>query len=99
VQFADFGFGTVVGAVIAGAVAIFLDQRRRRDETKNRFLDEKRRGYMNVILALDMMAGLQLVHTEFAPLLRKLESGEDLDPTDIKASESFLVFRGFGLDG
>jgi hypothetical protein len=31
----DLGIGAVGGAVIAGAVAIYLDQRRRRDERKN----------------------------------------------------------------
>jgi hypothetical protein len=32
VEFADFGFGTVVGTVVTGSILIFLDHRRRSDE-------------------------------------------------------------------
>jgi hypothetical protein len=88
VQFADFGFGTVVGTLITAGVALVIDKRRRTDERKNRFLDDKRRGYTSMILALDIMASIQLLHAEFASLLRKFEHGEELDSEDLKASES-----------
>jgi hypothetical protein len=56
VQFADFGFGGVVGAVVTGSILIFLDQRRRKDEKKSRFLEEKRLMYRNVAQAFDLLA-------------------------------------------
>jgi hypothetical protein len=34
IEFADFGFGTVVGAIVTGSILILLDQRRRKDEQK-----------------------------------------------------------------
>lgn len=55
-QFADFGFGTVVGTLITAGVAIFVDHLRRRDERKNRFLDKKRRVYKDCLHYGDLMA-------------------------------------------
>jgi gas vesicle protein len=77
VEFADFGFGTVVGAAVAAFVAIFLDQRRRKDEKKNRFLDEKRLMYRNVVQAFEAMAQQIDLFSKFEPFFRK---AEELDP-------------------
>ena len=56
VEFADFGFGTVVGAVVTGFILILLDQRRRKDEKKRLFLEEKRLMYRNTIQAFELLA-------------------------------------------
>jgi len=55
VEFADFGFGTVVGAIVTGSILIFLDHRRRSDEKKNRFLAEKRLAYRSIAQVLDVI--------------------------------------------
>jgi hypothetical protein len=89
VQFADFGFGTVVGAVVAGSIAVFLDQRRRKDEKKSRFLEEKRLIYRNVVQAFDAMAEQVVLFGKFDPYFRR---AEELDP---EAQE--LVERAYQL--
>jgi hypothetical protein len=77
VKFADFGFGAVVGAIITGAIWIFLDQRRRNDERKSRFLEEKRLMYRNVVQAFDAMAEQVILFGKFDPYFRR---AEELDP-------------------
>lgn len=89
VEFADFGFGTVVGAVVAGSIAVFLDQRRRKDEKKSRFLEEKRLMYRNVVQAFDAMAEQVILFGKFDPYFRR---AEELDP---EAQE--LVERAYQL--
>ena len=81
VEFADFGFGTVVGAVVAGSIAIFLDQRRRNDEKKNRFLEEKRLMYRNAIQSLELLDEQIILYSKFQPYLERIE---DLNPEDQK---------------
>jgi HK97 family phage major capsid protein len=70
---ADFGFGTVVGAVVAGSITIFLDQRRRKDEKKRLFLEEKRLMYRNVAQALDLMDEHIMLFSKYEPYFRKVE--------------------------
>ena len=89
IEFADFGFGTVVGAVVAGSIALFLDQRRRTDEKKNRFLEERRLMYRNVAQAFDVMGEQVVLFGKFEPYFRRVE---ELDP---EAQE--IVERAYGL--
>jgi hypothetical protein len=77
VEFADFGFGTVVGAIVAGAIAIFLDQRRRKDEKKRFFLEEKRLVYKNVVQSLEMFCEQIVLFSKFLPYFNRVE---ELDP-------------------
>jgi hypothetical protein len=81
VEFADFGFGTVVGTVVAGSIAIFLDQRRRNDERKTRFLEEKRLMYRNVTQAFELLAA-QVVF--FGKWNSHFMRAEELDPEGLK---------------
>jgi hypothetical protein len=79
VEFADLGFGTVVGAVVAGSIAIFLDQRRRNDEKKNRFLGEKRLMYRNLVKSLELLDEQIILYSKFQPYFKKID---ELDPED-----------------
>jgi hypothetical protein len=81
VDFADFGFGTVVGAVIAGSVAIFLDQRRRNWERKNRWQEDKRHLYADFIEANWLIFQSSMTEAAFAIVHEKLE--KRLDKHDI----------------
>jgi hypothetical protein len=65
VNLAAFGLGTVVGAIIAGAVAIFLDHRRRSDEKKNRFQDRKQRTYKDFLTFSDVLLSEISLHATF----------------------------------
>jgi hypothetical protein len=76
VQFADFGLGTIVGAVVAGSITIFLDQRRRKDEKKNRFVEEKRLMYRNVVQALELLDEQIILYSKFHPYFKKIEELE-----------------------
>lgn len=89
VEFADFGFGTVVGAVVTGFILILLDQRRRKDEKKRLFLEEKRLMYRNVIQTFDLFAAQVVLFGRFDPYFRRVE---ELDP---EAQE--MVERAYGL--
>jgi hypothetical protein len=80
----DLGIGALGGAIIAGAVALVIDQRRRHDESKNRFSEEKLRAYEHFISVLDVVGGLLLLFAEFAPLFRKLQCGEALSPWHVQ---------------
>jgi exonuclease VII large subunit len=73
VEFADFGFGTVVGAVVAGSIAIFLDQRRRNDEKKNRFQDRKQRTYKDFLTFSDVLLSEISLHTTFRLTVKRFE--------------------------
>jgi hypothetical protein len=84
VEFADFGFGTVVGAVVTGSIAIFLDQRRRKDEKKSRFLEEKRLMYRNVAQAFDLLAE-QVVF--FGKWGEHVERADEFDSEGLKLLE------------
>jgi hypothetical protein len=76
VQFADFGFGTVVGTVVTGSIAIFLDQRRRKDEKKSRFLAEKRLMYRNVLQIHNALADDIALLARMEPFFARLEELE-----------------------
>lgn len=80
----DLGVGAVVGAIIAGAVALHIDYRRRLDEGKSRFSEEKLRAYEEVIASLDTIGQILLLCGEFAPLFRKIKSGEVFSPSDLE---------------
>ena len=77
VEVADFGFGTVVGAVVAGSIAIFLDQRRRTDERKSRFKEERRLMYKNIVQTFEIFGEHMLLIAKFQPYFRR---AEELDP-------------------
>jgi hypothetical protein len=83
VQFADFGFGTVVGAVVAGSIAIFLDQRRRKDEKKTRWQENKQRAYKNFLHFSDLMVNDLVLIATLAVVLGRLDE-LDIDPSDIE---------------
>jgi len=89
VSLADFGIGTVVGTSITSAVAIFLDQRRRKDEKKRLFFEEKRLMYRNVAQAFDVMAEQVVLFGKFDPYFRRVE---ELDPEGQE-----IVERAYGL--
>jgi hypothetical protein len=76
VEFADFGFGTVVGAVVTGSILIFLDYRRRKDEKKRLFLEEKRLMYRTVSQAFDTMANGMVFLAWMKPYLETREEHE-----------------------
>jgi len=76
-EFADFGFGTVVGAIVAGSIAIFLDQRRRTDERRSRFIEERRLMYKNIVQTFEMFGEQMLLFAKFQPYFRRTE---ELDP-------------------
>jgi hypothetical protein len=80
----DLGIGAVGGAIIAGAVAIFLDQRRRRDEKKSRFIPEKLRVYQVIINLLDTMVADAIRRAEIAPVYSRIDQGTH-DETDLAA--------------
>jgi hypothetical protein len=84
VEFADFGFGTVVGAVVTGFILILLDQRRRNDERKNRFLEEKRLMYRNVAQSFDILAAQVDYFGKWQALF---ERADELDPEGLKLLE------------
>jgi hypothetical protein len=77
VEFADFGFGTVVGAVVAGSIAIFLDQRRRKDEKKRLFLEEKRLMYRSVIQSLELLDEQIILYSKFVPYFKEVEEFDE----------------------
>jgi proline dehydrogenase len=81
VEFADFGFGTVVGAVVAGSIAILLDQRRRKDEKKRLFLEEKRLMYRNVAQGLELLTAQVLF---FGMWNEHFKKAEELDAEELK---------------
>jgi hypothetical protein len=92
VQFADFGFGTVVGAVVAGSIAILLDQRRRKDEKKRLFLEEKRLMYRNIADAFDLLAEQVVLFGKWNAHFKK---AEELDPEGLKLLETMgLALKG-----
>jgi hypothetical protein len=86
----DLGIGAVVGSIITGTVALLVDQRRRLDESKNRFSEEKLRAYERIMSVLDVVGELLLLHAEFATLFRKVDRGEALSASDVKAQELLL---------
>jgi len=88
VEFADFGFGTVVGAVVTGSILILLDQRRRKDEKKRLFLEEKRLMYRNVDQAFDLLAEQVVLFGKWNEIYEK---AEELDP------EGLELLEGMGL--
>jgi hypothetical protein len=88
VEFADFGFGTVVGAVVAGSIAIFLDQRRRKDEKKRLFLEEKRLMYRSVLSGIDMLADDLEIFAKAGPYFDRLE---ELSPEVFELTGQFAV--------
>jgi hypothetical protein len=79
----DRAISALGGAIIAGAVALVIDQRRRVDEGKNRFSEEKLRAYEHFISVLDVNGSLLLLIAEFAPLFKKIDRGESLGPWDV----------------
>jgi hypothetical protein len=80
VNLADLGIGAVVGAIIAGAAALALDQRRRNWEKKNRFQDDKRRTYRAYLLICDLVViDLELV-TGLLPMQERLAEGDANSP-------------------
>jgi hypothetical protein len=83
VQFADFGFGTVVGAVVAGSIAIFLDQRRRKDEKKTRWQENIQGAYKNFLHFSDLMVNDLVLIATLAVVLGRLDE-LDIDPSDIE---------------
>jgi hypothetical protein len=80
----DLGIGAVGGAGIAGAVAIFLDWRRRRDEDKSRFVEKRMHLYQLVINMLDMMVEDATRRAEYAPMYSRFEQGTQ-DEADVEA--------------
>jgi hypothetical protein len=86
VQFADFGFGAVVGAFLSGGVAIFLDQRKRKDAQKDRFLEEKKRAYRDFLHFSDLLFHDMMLIAAFMPMLERLEAGRG-DPIAVKQAE------------
>jgi hypothetical protein len=88
VEFADFGFGTVVGAFVTGAILVFLDQRRRKDEKKRLFLEEKRLMYRSVSQAYDMLADNMEILAKVGPYLDRLE---ELSPEVLELIDQFVA--------
>src|SRR6266487_2070677 len=77
-KLADVGVGAIVGAVIAGAVLIFLDQRRRSDERKNRYQDVKQRGYRDFLYCADLLANDVRLVAASMPAIRRPRLTPDL---------------------
>lgn len=86
----DVGIGAVGGSIVTGAVALLVDQRRRLDEGKNRFSEEKLRAYERMIALFDIMGEFQLLRAKTGPLVLKIQNGEDLDAADVEAQASLL---------
>jgi hypothetical protein len=76
----DLGIGAIIGSIITGAVMLVIDQRRRLEEGKNRFSEDKLRAYQHFISVLDVNGSLLLLIAEFASLFRKIDRGEPLGP-------------------
>jgi hypothetical protein len=86
----DRATSALVGAIITAAVALLNDQRRRVDESKSRFSEEKLRAYERMIAMFDVMGDFQLLRAETAPLAKKIENGEALNAADIEAQAAML---------
>jgi hypothetical protein len=91
VEFADFGFGTVVGAIVAGSIAILLDQRRRKDAKDSRFLDEKRRAYKAVMQLSNVLVDDMLLLATFLPIADRLPEGEAFAAADLEHGKALVT--------
>lgn len=89
VEFADFGFGMAVGAVVAGSINIILDQRRRKDEKKRLFLEEKRLMYRKVVQTFDLLADEMVLLAGMGPYYERLRKRE---PEALEQLEVLNVF-------
>lgn len=88
VQFADFGFGTVVGAVVGGSITLFINEQRRKDEKKRLFLEEKRLMYRNVAQTYDMLADEMLLLARMEPFFARLD---ELEPEALELLEQASI--------
>jgi hypothetical protein len=70
----DLGIGAVGGAIIGAVVAIYLDHRKRRDERRNRFLEDKQRAYSAYLRCSDIIFDDALLVATVKQILDRVES-------------------------
>jgi hypothetical protein len=75
----DLGIGAVGGSIITGAVAVYVDYRKRRDERKNRFLDKKQQAYKQYSVYVSLYFDELMLFAEIWPILSQLERGTATD--------------------
>lgn len=83
----DLGIGAVGGSIITGAVAVYIDYRRRRDERTSRYADERLRAYKALIAVLDTVVDRMVLFAEFKPFWPKLENSEILNEQEAKVMQ------------
>lgn len=84
-ELADVGIGAVMGAIISGTVVLILDQRRRSEDKKTRFLAERRQSYNTFLRHADLVRDdIQLI-AAFVLLLgdTKPEGATKITPGDL----------------
>jgi hypothetical protein len=79
----DLGIGAVGGSIVAGAVAVYIDHRKRRDERKNRDRDKKQQAYKQFAVFVGLYFDELMLMVDIWPIVSRAESGT-ADATDLK---------------
>lgn len=74
-ELADVGIGAVLGAIISGTVLLTLDQRRRSEEKKARFLAERRESYNTFLRHASLIRDDVMLIAGFVILLHDTKPG------------------------